>query len=261
MSRRWFGFVAGLSIGLLYSAGCTSLPQAARQELLHSSRWYEAGDLARVETATSRIITRHPNADEIGEAYYLRGLARVRRGRTAEAKADLRQALQRSRRKDLSARAATALAMTLQQEGAYAEAADYYERALAAQEAGQLRAETLYHLAVCRQRAGQWPTARRVFERLIREHPASPHAGQAGRHAAWPHSYFAVQCGVFSNRANAGRLLEQLGAQGLDAYLEAHSSSPSGSTVVRVGHFADYAAAQRTLPQVRGTVPDAYIVP
>ena len=261
MPKSLFRSAAGLSVGLLYLAGCASLPEEGRQELLQAHQSYEQGNFAGAETASDRVISRYPSAIEIAEAYYLRGMARVRRGRTAQAQADFRQALKHCRRTDLQAQAAIALAMILQQDGAYAEAAPYYQGAADRLQPGDLLAETHYNLGLCRERAGQWPAARQAFKRMIHEYPSGPYTAQARRHLAWPGDHFAVQCGVFSNPANAARLLGQLRGQGFDAYLEPHTGSRPSGSAGRVGRFPDYAAAKRALPLVRGPVSDAYIVP
>jgi tetratricopeptide (TPR) repeat protein len=260
MSKRRFAFVVFPGVALAVGA-CASLPQAGKQRLLEARRCYDGRDWAGAERAAGLVIAAYPNAEEIAEAYYLRGLSRVRDGRATEALADLREARRRSKRKDLACRADIAVGMVLQEQGAYARAASSYDRAVEGKDVPDLLAEALFNLGLCRERAGQWRAARQAFDRLLRRFPSDPHAVDARRHAAWPHQYFAIQCGVFRNRANASSLLGRLRGQGLDAYIESRPTSRAGDNAVRVGRFGDYSAAGRALPSVRRVVPDAFIVP
>jgi tetratricopeptide (TPR) repeat protein len=262
MMLHRLGSLAFAAAGLLGLSGCTSLPEVGRQELIRAHQAYERGDIAAAENGAGKVIEAYPHAREIGEAYYVRGLARARQGRKSEAEADFRQAIKRSQRGELGGRAATSLGMILQERGQYAEAAANYEAAAANLEAGEVQSKAMYNLGVCRQRGGEWSEARRAFESLLRTYPTSPEAEQARRRAAWPHEHFAIQCGVFGNSANAQRMLEQLRRENLQAYTEAHGGQRWGSaSAVRVGRFRDYGAAARALPTVKRVVADAYIVP
>jgi TolA-binding protein len=262
MLHRLVIVIVAAATGVVSLNGCTSLPEGARQELMRAHQAYEQGELTTAENGAGRLIGAYPHAREIGEAYYVRGLARARQGRTSEAETDFREAIKRSQRRDLSGRAATSLGMVLQERGEFGEAASSYEGAAANLEAGEVQATAMYNLGVCRQREGRWSEARRAFKSFLRKYPSSPEAAQARRRAAWPHEHFAIQCGVFGNSANAQRMLEQLRRENLQAYVEAHGGQRwGGASAVRVGRFRDYGAAARALPMVKRVVADAYIVP
>ncbi|UCG33582.1 MAG: tetratricopeptide repeat protein, partial [Phycisphaerales bacterium] len=262
MLHRLGSVVVVAAAGVVSLSGCTTLPEAARQELIRAHQAYEQGELGAAESGAGKVIGAYPHAREIGEAYYVRGLARARQGRTSEAETDFREAIKRSQRRDLRGRAGTSLGMVLQERGEFGKAASSYEGAMANLEAGEVQATAMYNLGVCRQREGQWSEARGAFESFLRKYPSSAEAAQAHRRAAWPHEHFAIQCGVFGEAGNARRMLEQLRRENLQAYVEAHGGERlGGASAVRVGRFRDYGAAARALPMVKRVVADAYIVP
>ncbi len=257
MARRCVGVAVSL---LCVAAGCASLPPDGKKELLLAQQQYDKGNPAGAERLTSRVISRYPDKLEIAEAYYLRGLTRVRQGRTGQARRDFREASTRSKRTDLTSYANTALAMLSQRDGDFEEAADYYQTALAGSD-DRSNAELLYNLGVCLQRSAQWERARESFLRLLEEAPDGAYAARARSRAEWPNRFFSIQCGVFSNPTNADRLVSEFSRQGLRAFVYPRGGRADGSRPVYVGRFADYLAATQALPGVRRFVHDAYVVP
>ncbi len=90
--------------------------------------------------------------------------------------------------------------------------------------------------------------------------PASPVTGAAGAGSPAPAS-FLVQAGMFSNRANANRLVQDLTTHGLEAHLVAQKKGATELYQVRVGPAGDRAAASALLARVKAAGSGGVLVP
>jgi DedD protein len=85
---------------------------------------------------------------------------------------------------------------------------------------------------------------------------ATPNEAQAApARDAW-----SVQLGSFSSRANADKLVHQLKARGLSAYLISSGSGSAARFKVRIGPLADRAAAEREVDKLKGAGHSATVV-
>jgi DedD protein len=62
---------------------------------------------------------------------------------------------------------------------------------------------------------------------------------------------WSVQLGSFSSKANADKLLHQLKARGLPAYVISSGSGSAARFKVRIGPLADRAAAEREVDKLK----------
>ncbi len=96
--------------------------------------------------------------------------------------------------------------------------------------------------------------------------PASPVTGAGGAAASGgagspaPAS-FLVQAGMFSNRANANRLVQDLTTHGLEAHLIVQKKGATELYQVRVGPAGDRAAASALLGRVKAAGSGGVLVP
>src|ERR1700761_2645850 len=95
----WSGVMA---LGLLSGCGPTD---ADRQALSDAYGRYGAHDFAGTEELAGKYIEKEPTAENVDEAFYLRGLARYGRGDRIGATADLGKAIERTKRADLKYKA------------------------------------------------------------------------------------------------------------------------------------------------------------
>ncbi len=239
-------------------AGCIGLPPGAIEQVRSAEREYRDGRAENAEKIATTVIDKYPWSGGTAEAYYIRGLARTRRGRGEAARKDFDDAIRLALRADLKAYAAAAAAMQWQTEGDYAQANRSYERALDLLPPDRDQSEILYRYGVSLMRAGRWDDARDVLRRARRDHPHGDFAAEAARWADWSHDYFTIQCGMFSAVANAQRLVRNLRSAGMEPTLV---SERGRGYAVRVGQFPDYASAAGALPRVRRIVADAFICP
>jgi len=71
---------------------------------------------------------------------------------------------------------------------------------------------------------------------------------------------WSVQLGSFSSKANADKLVHQLKARGLPAYVISSGSGTAARFKVRMGPLADRAAAQREVDKLKGAGHAATVV-
>ena len=92
---------------------------------------YNARQVEESEAIADKIIAANPNAPTVDEAYYLRGLSRMTRNNRVGAAADLKEAIARSQRTDLKAKAWRALGDLAYDQTKWDEAQKNYEQAIA----------------------------------------------------------------------------------------------------------------------------------
>src|SRR6478609_601140 len=121
--NRQHGFIICL-LSFCFYPGCTALPEPQKASLIRASELYESRDCGEATKRLDTLILEHGQADEIAEAYYLRGLCRMQAGRLDEAAADFDQAITKSRRDDLPPKCRASLATIAYRQGNWAKAAD-----------------------------------------------------------------------------------------------------------------------------------------
>lgn len=253
--------ITGLSVLILAFAGCTSLPPAERQALQRAAGMYQSGDLRAATADLDRLIKDYDQAIEISEAYYLRGLCRLKSKLPREAEQDFERAIQKSQRTDLTARCRASLAAIAYQAGNWARASDLYVQALPELPDQPPKDKMLYCAGIALQRNGQWREAVFQFGQILRKFRDSPMAADARRLASWRHDYFAIQLAAFSGADSAESKVQELRAKGFDAVQEFLPRNNQSLWVVMAGRYPTYGEAVQGLNRVKRSYPDAFIIP
>ena len=241
--------------------GCASLPPPQRTSLAQACELYSTGDSAVAGRQLDAIIQQYPNADEIAEAHYVRGLCRMKSEQLADAAADFQAAVEKSRREELTARSEASLAAVAYRQGEWGKAAELYETALQNLPPDASPDEVAFSAGVALQRAGRWKDAALQFGRVIRTFPNSSVAAQAHRLVSWPHEYFTIQLAVYANSDQASAAVESYKTKGVDAYVESMSHEQRIVWVVMTGKHPTYDEAQTGSKRVQQIEPKAVTLP
>lgn len=252
--------LAGLT-GLAGLAGCASLPPAERQALIDASRDYSRGDTTSAVQRLDRLIREYGQAEQIAEAYYIRGLCRAKAGQRQAAVQDFEQAIGKSNRADLTAQCRASLAAIAYQSGDYRQAASLY--ALAVGELPDVPPTDLilYTAGKAMQRVGDWRGAKYQFARILHRFRDRPIAEDARRMVNWRHPYFAIQLGAFRSSDNATEAMRNFAQTGLDAQREFLPRGNQSLWIVMTGRYQTYEEARAALTGIRRRHPDARIIP
>ena len=255
------GAVLIIMVVLLAPAGCALLPPSAVRQVRLAHDAYRAREFSRAAELVSPVIREHPQSPEIAEALYLRALCNVRTRRRAAAGADLKKALVRSRRPELTALIRAQLGNLAFDDEEYAQAAEFYGQAKDDLPPKPPTDQILYQYGVSLQRSGRFADARFAFADVFTRFPRSPYAAPARRKYKWRHPYFAVQCGAFTTVDLARELAQDLKVRGVEVRILREARGESELYVVRAGEHRTYAEAAQAAQALRPTVHDVFVVP
>ncbi len=250
---------------MLLLAGSAALPACngpispqARDLLQNGLDTYNRGDDRATLERMNEFIDQHGEGPGADEAYYLRGLSRYRTGDRDGAEKDLRQALDRTARKDLRIGALKALGDLSYDNGQMSGAEDFYNKALDIQPHAEHPAdEIFYRLGCALQRMGRWRDADVPFSRLNYYFEGSDLAQRADQRVfsrAW-----MVQAGAFRAGANARNVRDKLLKRNFP--VEAKPSIIEGNLhyLVLVGRYTRYKQASQICSRVRRIVDGAFV--
>jgi len=250
-----------VTAALLAACGCTTLPPSEREALVQATNMYTRGDTAAASTRLDRMIRDYGSAKEIAEAYYVRGLCRVKEGQVQPAVSDFEQAIQKSHREELTARCKASMAAVFYKQGNWSRAAELYQAAVPALPDQPPTDQILYFTGVALQRAGKWKDAAFPLARILRQFRDRPIASSARQLATWPHDYFSIQLAAYTNAEAAEQSARAYKAKGLDAFHENIARGGQALWVVMVGRYQNYADAAASLANMRKHEPGAFIIP
>lgn len=259
VANLWMRPGLGLTVALL--AGCAEFGPAEKEMLIQANQQYARGDLSGATGRLNRLIKDYGQAGEIGEAYYLRGLCQVRTGQPEAARRDFEEALTRSRRADLTARAQASLGTLAYERGQWSDAAERFAKALPGLPNQPPKDEVLFSAAMANQRAGNWKKSTAYLAELLRNFHHRPIAVEARRLAAWRHEHYAIQLAAYQSSTNAQEAVKAWRKKGLDPELENVPRGGAALWIVTVGHHRTYAEASSALASMRKLEPKAIIVP
>ena len=242
------------------ACGCASQPQPKIQQVDQARAAYEARRYDRCERILTAYIRKNAMKPEAAEAYYVRGLSRIRSGNRTKAKRDIEAGHRIARDNELKAMLAVQLGNFDFDDERYSRAQIHYEDAIKHLPDAPPSDKALYRLAVSQFRVGQFRDGRATLAELIRRFPKSTLAGPANRVKDWDGEYFTVQCGAFNNHSRAQQAARNLRRHGFGAVTVRDTSSSIRHTV-RVGKFRTYREARRALDKVRRYQSDAFILP
>ncbi len=245
----------------LAGTGCGQLPGQAVSRIRQGHAAYEHGDYTRAEQMLSRVIAEHASHPDTGEAYYVRGLSRLRVGRAEPAHQDFRAGLLVAERPELRALLNAQLGNLAYEHGQYQNAAAYYDQARPDLPGHPPTDRILLRHGISLQRCGRFPEAKQVLADLLTSFPAGPAAAEAREKIGWTGDYYAIQCGVYGESGNAESAARKLRAAGVEASAWRETRDGATRYVVRAGRYPQRAAAERDLPQIRRIIPDAFVVP
>ena len=222
-------------------------------------RNYRQGNWIGADEALTAAIRAEPYSPATAEAYYIRGLTRLKRGDMRAAETDFTSAAKLADREDLKANAQVCLGSIAYERESFAQAYNYYRSAVSNLPRVSPNDWVLYKLGISAQKVGEWDAAKRYLGRLIREYPGGETAQRARERLDW--DYFTIQAGAFTNRDNALSRVEQLRRASLPAYREVRENGGKPVQVVYVGRYKDFKSAAESLDKVKRVVSDAQIIP
>lgn len=250
-----------ISVGGWSLVGCHQPSAPQQQWLAEGLRFYHARQYAQSVQQLTRVVQDSRASADRATALYVRALAYAATGQRLPARADLVQCVESAADPELRWRALTTLGTIDYEDGQWSAAARYYGAALTNAPRSPPADEILFRLGACCERGGRWDEARRYFQQVADQFPSSPHAAGARRRLELGATHFAVQCGVFSNRANADSLARELTARGLNAYVRQEPRGGAERHVVLVGRYRSYQQALEELGRVKGYVSGAVLWP
>ncbi len=240
--------------------GCQSMDHRMVDGIREGQRQYARGNFIGAERVLTGAISTEPSNPVVAEAYYIRGLARLKLLRHSVAEQDFQRAIRLADRDDLKANSHVCLGSIAYEEQKWDKA---YEEYRAAERYLPLLSPSdwiLFRLASSAQRSGRWEEARKYFARILREFPESETARVARRNLSC--GYFTIQVGAFSNAQGAYAKVHELSRYGLAAKVYAITGTDGRSLKgVFVGRYNDYYQASKGLAKVRRIVPEARITP
>ncbi len=253
-----------LSLALPVAAicfGCHGLPPSAVDRILKSEHAYRIARYDESQRLATSVIRSYPEEPDTAEAYYLRGLARVRSGDRAEANGDFRQAVRLCERSDLKSVLSTQLAHMLFEDHAFAGAARLYNQALKGPYPENCTPGLWFRYALSLERSGAFCDARSAFQRVADQRTDARLSSAASTHLAWRHSYFTLQCGAYTRAERARAAAKMLKERGLDAAVVRSGRPGVASHLVHAGRYPDYVSARAALADIRRVQPDAFVIP
>jgi tetratricopeptide (TPR) repeat protein len=251
MRLRFYGVVVGL---LLVGCGPTD---ADRKVLTDAYARYGTRDFAGTEELAGKYIDKEPTADNVDEAFYLRGLARYGRGDRIGATADLGKALERTKRADMKYKANMTLGDIAFDQYRWEEAVADYQKALGAGAGVEPRLQ--FRLGAALQAVGQWDNARAHFEAVAG--PGGDAALAERARERMEARVFSLQFGAFKEGVRAGDLARQLKAAGIPANVASELRDKQLVFVVRAGSYTTWADAEAARKRVAVRYPGAVVVP
>lgn len=239
--------------------GCSQVDPKLEQDIKVGHRDYARGNLISAERILTRAITEHPKSPHVAEAYYVRGLVRLKDRKPGQAQSDFARALELAKRDDLKANCRVCLGSIAYENHDWARAYDYYCRAVDKLPHLTPTDWVYYRLGDAAQKTGKWAGAERYFARLIRYFPNTQAARLAQRRINC--DAFTIQAGVFGNSANANKQLRLLEGAAFSPRREYKDLNGKQVQAIYIGKYDTFAQASRSLEQVKRVVPDAQIVP
>lgn len=270
---------------IMLLAGCpATVGPEGRKQLLDSQAAYQRGDDTGAIETSSAFIKQYPTTEEAGEAYYVRGMARVRlnqptagkpainssallAGKPAinssallAGKQDFQAALGLTKRKDLLCVANLALGNLAYDDGDMRSAEQHYKAVLDNTAAGAAPADqALYRLGCVLQRVGRWREADSYFARLSQLFDKTELSRRA--ELRMNATRWSVQAGAFVTKEAAEDMQRKLAAAGLQPRVDLEKRGEQIMHLVRVGNSPTFDPAQAELPRVQAQVKDAFVTP
>ncbi|NLE29760.1 MAG: tetratricopeptide repeat protein [Phycisphaerae bacterium] len=244
---------------LLGLNGCSLVNPDLAEGIREGQKQYARKNYLGAERLLTAAISKDPRSPAVAEAYYIRGLARLKLYRMNIAQQDFKRALALATRDDLKANVHVCLASIAFEQEDWDTAYKYYKAAEVNLPILSPSDWILFRLASSAQRSGRWEEGKKYFGRILREYPNSEVAKSAKRYMNC--QYFTIQTGAFSNASGAQAQMSELRQAGLPARSEIINVNGKTLKRVSVGRYNYYSQASKGLAKVQKVVPNARIVP
>lgn len=256
-------FTMGFGFILALASGCQ--PGLTREQQLmldDGRRAYDAGQYSRAIQRLNVFLEKARGKPETAAALYLIGMSQAQIGQRSEAVRSLRIAAQSGTDVDTAWRAQVVLGTIFWEQEDWAQASEAWLDALPRiPDAAPEKETVLLRLGLSLERCGRWAESRGPFRQLADKYPSSSAADLARRRLLLNPDHFAVQCGVFTNQANAENLAASLRRANLAAFVRTEPRERRMLHVVLVGRYAGLGDARRGLELVQRYVPKATLWP
>ncbi len=262
--RVWkfvFSWCVVFALLLVVSGGCATLPPEAVARIRQADVAYRRGAYSDVERLTTDVIVSHPKIADSAEAYYLRGLSRLKAGRRAKARSDFSGGMWIVKRSAIRDRLGVQLGFMDHDDGAYGRAASFLGPVANDPYDDLDGGELMYRYAVALQRSGAFGAARDAYRQVVKEYPRHRRTTDARVKLTWNKPYYTIQCGAFAERSRAEEHAGRVRQTGIEVSVERRKGKTRAPFAVYCGRFSDYPAAEHGLANVRKHQPDAFIVP
>ena len=253
-----------LLISVLFLAwGCRTrgpaLSPGAQQQLNQALLAYRAGDDQKTLACTNFVLMESKKGYGAMQAYYLRGLARLRKGQLNTSALDLRHVYSRAPYDSLRLKAADALGEVLFKQGKMQEAATLLQEVLSETLPRQkLRDHASYRLGCILQREGRWSESRKHFRRVMYEYRKSGLANLAEQRSVA--SAWTIQVGAYSSRQQALDSSSVYTSLGHKIYVaeDIHKGTQLVYLLL-VGRWNSYRQARASLPAIKQIESGAFL--
>lgn len=252
--------IALLLVPLVF-AGCAENTTQPTLLLAQGERAFNNQQYASANAKLTAYLNRAPDGPDAPRALYVRAMAAALLGKRDAAYEDLERAIYASPDLDISWRIHAVTGIMRFEDQAWEDAARSLYRAVERMPSTPPMDALLYRLGLCYERTGRWQAAQEPFRQIVARFPTGRYADHARRRIALQADHFAVQAGVFRDSDGAERLVAELRADGLDAYIRHQPRGGDSYNVVLVGRYGTYESAYETLRRVRGYVENAQIWP
>lgn len=240
---------------ILTSPGCNQPARQIEEGIRLGEQLYNSGNLLSAERTLTDAIELAPRESAVAEAYYLRGLVRLKLGNTILAEQDLIKALELAKREDLKTNAHICLGSIYYDKGQWQKTYDHYIKVVDKLNKASPSDWILYRLGLVSQRLGRWDKAKLFFARLIREFPRSEAARLA--EAKMQYEAFTIQAGAFKEYRHAQTRIEELKRLGLEANIK----KKGGLYIVYIGSWPTRKEAEKIYNKLKNKISDLQIIP
>ncbi len=220
---------------------------------------YEAHRVDEAQAAATKFIEKNLNAENLDEAYYLRGLTEFTKGDRPGAAQDLQIAIGKSKREDLKGKSYGILGEMAFNGQRWEQALDYFKSTLECYPAGQAPVAVYFRIGATLQAMGQWEKARPYLDRAIALKPDAVMLQRAiqRRNA----TSFALQYGAYKEGPRAREAADQLRAAGINSMIASEMREGQLLFMVRSGSYRTFDEADFARQQLVAKYPLVTVVP
>jgi len=237
------GAIAGCSVAAITPKAYDDLYD---QGLSHMRR----ENYAAARSTFQDLLKRFPDQVLNQDAELLLADCEYRLGNTARAKSIRERIAREATSTEIKVRALYGLGMMEIAAEDFAPAAGRFHAAALAETDPARRGRILFRRGVALQRAGRFAEARQVYQEAAAAVPNSKVAQACEEQLAYP-DHFSVQTGAFIHAGEAEKMRDLLAKKGFKAETLLAGTSRGKFNCVRVGRFADRAAAKAEAERIR----------